>query len=98
MSVRRRPTAPEKERPTGSNMNDSACRRRLTFSFDSSGWLYMYHLGVAQYLQRHLLPYLSPDDVAFSGSSGGALVAASLCTEVNIEVRRNIMHPTLEVS
>ena len=24
---------------------------RLTFSFDSSGWLYVYHLGVAHFIQ-----------------------------------------------
>ena len=27
---------------------------RLTFSFDSSGWLYVYHLGVAHYLAAAL--------------------------------------------
>ncbi len=59
--------------------------RRLTFSFDSSGWLYLYHLGVAKYLQNHVLPRLPADNVAFSGSSGGALVAAALCLGVNID-------------
>ncbi len=42
-------------------------------------------VGVAQYLQQHVLPKLPPDRVAFSGSSGGALVAAALCGDVNIE-------------
>ena len=37
---------------------------RLTFSFDSSGWLYVYHLGVAHYLQRHVLPHLEAERVA----------------------------------
>ena len=38
----------------------------------------------AQYMQRHLLPHLPEDGVAFSGSSGGALVAAALCTGIDI--------------
>ena len=58
---------------------------KATFSFDSSGWMYVYHLGVAQYLQTHVLPSLDADRVAFSGSSGGALVAAALCGGVDIE-------------
>jgi len=58
---------------------------KTTFSFDSSGWMYVYHLGVAQYLQKHVLPTLPADRVAFSGSSGGALVAAALCGQIDIE-------------
>ena len=57
---------------------------RLAFSFDSSGWLHIYHLGVAHALQNHLLPVAGTHKFAFSGSSGGALVAASLCTELPI--------------
>ena len=59
---------------------------RLTFSFDSSGWLYVYHLGVAHYLQRHVLPHLEAERVAFSGSSGGALVAAALAGGIDIDL------------
>lgn len=58
--------------------------QRLTFSFDSSGWLYLYHLGVAHYIQTQLLPHLPDDRLAFSGSSGGALVACALCTKISI--------------
>ena len=58
---------------------------RLTFSFDSSGWLYVYHLGAAHFLQQHVLPHLDAEQTAFSGSSGGALVAAALCTGVDVE-------------
>lgn len=47
--------------------------------------MYVYHLGAAQYIQQHILPELSLDDVAFSGSSGGALVAASLAQGLNVE-------------
>mmetsp|Transcript_2418 Transcript_2418/g.6928 ORF Transcript_2418/g.6928 Transcript_2418/m.6928 type:complete len:269 (-) Transcript_2418:1160-1966(-) len=61
---------------------------RITFSFDSSGWLYTYHLGVAYCLQHQLLSRGKPAeeswDFAFSGSSGGALVAAALATNVDI--------------
>ena len=59
--------------------------RKTTFSFDSSGWMYVYHLGAAQYLQQHVLPRLPEDRCAFSGSSGGALVACSLCCGVDVE-------------
>merc|ERR1712032_1694979 len=67
---------------------------RLTFRFDSSGWFYVYHFGVAQWLKEHLLPEgLTPEDastdkypktLAFSGSSGGALVAGALAAGINI--------------
>eukprot|EP00965_Chrysotila_dentata_P151618 5011135-Pleurochrysis_carterae.AAC.2 len=57
---------------------------RITFSFDSSGWLYVYHLGVAHFLQQRLLPGLDPELTAFSGSSGGALVAAALCANIDV--------------
>uniref|UniRef100_A0A7S2X7T1 PNPLA domain-containing protein n=1 Tax=Lotharella oceanica TaxID=641309 RepID=A0A7S2X7T1_9EUKA len=60
-------------------------RRRLVFSFDSSGWFYVYHYGVAKYLQAHVLPHLQKEQTAFSGSSGGALVAASLCADLSID-------------
>eukprot|EP00811_Abedinium_folium_P021407 NODE_3051_length_2101_cov_7.493921.p1 GENE.NODE_3051_length_2101_cov_7.493921~~NODE_3051_length_2101_cov_7.493921.p1 ORF type:complete len:634 (+),score=153.62 NODE_3051_length_2101_cov_7.493921:57-1904(+) len=53
--------------------------RRVTFSFDSCGWLFVYHFGVGAFIQEHLL---TGDDelerVGFSGSSGGALVASVL--------------------
>lgn len=64
---------------------------RVTFSFDSSGWLYTYHLGVACCLQQQLLgrgPAAEAEeavgDFAFSGSSGGALVAAALATGIDL--------------
>lgn len=67
---------------------------RLTFRFDSSGWFYVYHFGVAQWLEEHLLPEgltsdeastdRYPKSVAFSGSSGGALVAGALATGIKI--------------
>ena len=63
----------------------SFTRRRLTFSFDSSGWLYVYHLGAAHYIQTQLMPHLPEDELSFSGSSGGALVACALCTGISIE-------------
>ena len=63
----------------------AAAKRRLTFSFDSSGWLYVYHLGAAHYIQTQLMPHLPEDELSFSGSSGGALVACALCTGISIE-------------
>ena len=63
----------------------AAAKRRLTFSFDSSGWLYVYHLGAAHYIQTQMRPHLPEDELSFSGSSGGALVACALCTGISIE-------------
>ena len=69
----------------GSHKAAAAAKRRLTFSFDSSGWLYVYHLGAAHYIQTQLMPHLPEDELSFSGSSGGALVACALCTGISIE-------------
>lgn len=64
---------------------------KVSFAFDSSGWLYCYHFGVAHWLREHLLPEdLTPENCAekypdkciFSGCSGGALAAAVLCLGV----------------
>ena len=45
----------------------------------------MYHLGAAHYIQTQLMPHLPEDELSFSGSSGGALVACALCTGISIE-------------
>eukprot|EP00300_Choanocystis_sp_HF-7_P042563 c9300_g1_i1.p1 GENE.c9300_g1_i1~~c9300_g1_i1.p1 ORF type:complete len:607 (+),score=87.90 c9300_g1_i1:22-1842(+) len=58
---------------------------RLVFSFDSSGWGYLYHFGVAKYLVRHVLPRFDRSQVAFSGASGGSLVAAALTLGIDID-------------
>lgn len=62
--------------------------RKVSFAFDSSGWLYCYHFGVASWLRAHCLPEgISPEeadtarfpqDLTVSGSSGGALAACCL--------------------
>jgi len=59
---------------------------RLMVSFDSSGWFYMYHFGVAQYMSDHVLRHGSHslEEVGFSGSSGGSLVAATICSGVDV--------------
>mmetsp|Transcript_2750 Transcript_2750/g.5075 ORF Transcript_2750/g.5075 Transcript_2750/m.5075 type:complete len:573 (-) Transcript_2750:498-2216(-) len=59
--------------------------RRVVFSFDSSGWFYVYHFGVARYLQHHILKQIPRDRTAFSGASGGALVGAALCAGFDID-------------
>jgi len=62
-------------------------RRRVTFSFDSCGWLMVYHFGVGFYLMEHLgLDDKEPrEGVAFSGSSGGSLVSCVLAAGTNIK-------------
>jgi hypothetical protein len=67
---------------------------RLTFRFDSSGWFYVYHFGVAAFLEDNIIPkglsedeYCSskfPKNIAFSGSSGGSLVAGSLACGIPV--------------
>lgn len=67
---------------------------RLTFCFDSCGWLYCYHFGVAQWISENMLPEgltgadadgdKYPKGLAFSGSSGGSLVAGALGSGINI--------------
>ena len=34
-------------------------------SFDSCGWLYLYQLGVARYLELHVLPQLGDDGCVY---------------------------------
>jgi len=62
---------------------------RVVFSFDSSGWLCFYHLGVAMYIKEVLLPKMRVGSVAFSGASGGACVAAALCSNVDMVQLKN---------
>eukprot|EP00927_Polykrikos_kofoidii_P006660 TRINITY_DN12697_c1_g1_i2.p1 TRINITY_DN12697_c1_g1~~TRINITY_DN12697_c1_g1_i2.p1 ORF type:complete len:517 (-),score=46.67 TRINITY_DN12697_c1_g1_i2:33-1511(-) len=74
--------------------NEAGEETRLTFRFDSSGWFYVYHFGVATWLREHIMPEgMSPEDavtgrfpkgVAFSGASGGSLIAAALGSGIDI--------------
>jgi len=69
-------------------------KKRVTFSFDSAGWLYVYQFGVAAWLQEHMTPGISPDNVensnsfpkglGFSGSSAGALTALLLASGTSV--------------
>jgi hypothetical protein len=47
--------------------------------------MYCYQLGVARFLERRVLQSLGAERSAFSGSSAGALVAAVLAANVDIE-------------
>merc|ERR1719383_121044 len=59
---------------------------RVTFSFDSCGWLMVHHFGVGAWLYDHMSLARDPTSetndhpsgVAFSGSSGGALICSVL--------------------
>eukprot|EP00438_Fugacium_kawagutii_P025193 Skav204972 [mRNA] locus=scaffold3085:72629:73544:- [translate_table: standard] len=62
---------------------------RVTFSFDSAGWLYVYQFGVAAFLQEHLTPSGAPSTgypsgLGFSGSSAGALTASLLASGTSV--------------
>lgn len=51
--------------------------------------MYLYHFGVAKFIQETLLKKIPADSLAFSGSSGGAIVSLALASEQNIEVLVN---------
>lgn len=53
----------------------------LFFSFDSSGWFYLYHFGVAYFLQTRVSAL--SDSFGCSGASGGSLVGACLICKVD---------------
>lgn len=64
--------------------------KRLTFSFDSSCWLFLYHFGVAKWIEDNI--EVKAQHFAFSGSSGGALVAASCAAGFNMtDVKESIL-------
>lgn len=61
----------------------SPITQRVVFSFDSCGWLFVYHFGVGAWLSEHLSLERDeskeiPQEVAFSGSSGGSLIGCVL--------------------
>eukprot|EP00392_Amoebophrya_sp_AT5.2_P000379 g379.t1 len=57
---------------------------RFCFSFDSCGWLYVYHWGVASFVHDHFDGSGNyPPELAFSGASGGALVAGCMALRLD---------------
>lgn len=62
---------------------------KLAFSFDSSGWCYFYHFGVAMWIQEHFAEEIQKGELAFSGSSGGAIVGCALATNIDIPTTLN---------
>jgi hypothetical protein len=68
---------------TGSEVDDPTIdAEKLMLSFDSSGWLYVYHFGVAHFMQQNL-DDTNAGSLGFSGASGGALVAATLASKAS---------------
>eukprot|EP00929_Paragymnodinium_shiwhaense_P015867 TRINITY_DN123971_c0_g1_i1.p1 TRINITY_DN123971_c0_g1~~TRINITY_DN123971_c0_g1_i1.p1 ORF type:complete len:726 (+),score=165.63 TRINITY_DN123971_c0_g1_i1:91-2268(+) len=67
---------------------------KVTFCFDSSGWFFIYHFGAAKWIEEHLMPENMnpqiaesdqyPKDIAFSGSSGGSLLAGTLAMGISV--------------
>lgn len=50
--------------------------RKIHIHFQGCAGKFWYELGIAQYIQEHIIPYDSPNyDIYYSGESGGALVA-----------------------
>lgn len=82
---------PKSESSEGEALSDA----KVVFSFDSSGWCYFYHYGVAMWLQEHFPEEIGRGDFAFSGSSGGGVVAAILATGTDIAAAvDNVMQNT----
>mmetsp|Transcript_85676 Transcript_85676/g.141932 ORF Transcript_85676/g.141932 Transcript_85676/m.141932 type:complete len:659 (-) Transcript_85676:227-2203(-) len=82
----RNPRASEDTNTTPDAQEDASSQpSRVVFSFDSCGWLMVYHFGVAAWLYEHL--NLNDDEgqkrVGFSGSSGGSLIACVLAAGVS---------------
>lgn len=81
-------------RKTIKSKDEGFGHERMTFCFDSCGWLYCYHFGVAMWISEHMFPEgltgadattsKYPKGLAFSGSSGGSLVAGALGSGINI--------------
>lgn len=68
---------------------------KVAFSFDSSGWCYLYHFGVAMWIQEHFPAEIASGELAFSGSSGGAIVGLCLAAGLDIPlVLGSILHVT----
>ena len=66
-----------------------------TFSFDSSGWCFVYHWGAAMWLQDHYRAQIERGEFAFSGSSGGGLVAC--CLSLGMDLNAVVDDVTVEV-
>jgi len=81
-------------RKTLKSQDEGFGKKKITLCFDSCGWLYSYHFGVAKWVQDHMFPEgltvadadsdRFPTGLAFSGSSGGSLVAGALGSCINI--------------
>lgn len=78
-----------------SSDGDDGHNAKMAFSFDSSGWCYFYHFGVAMWVQEHFAEEINKGEMVFSGSSGGAIVGCALATNINIpEVLNSVIHRT----
>eukprot|EP00929_Paragymnodinium_shiwhaense_P000262 TRINITY_DN100501_c0_g1_i1.p1 TRINITY_DN100501_c0_g1~~TRINITY_DN100501_c0_g1_i1.p1 ORF type:complete len:696 (-),score=105.25 TRINITY_DN100501_c0_g1_i1:155-2242(-) len=67
----------------------------LAVSFDSSGWCYLYHFGVALWIQEHFAAEIDRGEIQFSGSSGGAIVGYCLAAKLDIA---GAVHSVLHVT
>lgn len=74
----------QKKQEEGETADDDAHPAKVAFSFDSSGWCYLYHFGVALFLQEHFKAEIESGELAFSGSSGGAIVGCALAAGIDI--------------
>lgn len=74
---------------------EDAHAAKLVFSFDSCGWCFLYHFGVAIWIQEHFPDQLAQGELAFSGSSGGAIVATGLAAGTDmVEVVESLLTNT----
>ena len=53
-------------------------------SFSGGGWMYVYHWGVAEWLQQHVVTHDDPR-LCFAGASAGACTAAALAMGMDMK-------------
>jgi hypothetical protein len=56
--------------------------KKLHISFDSSGWLYLFHFGVASFVRNNVKDDI---DIVYSGTSSGSLCATAMSLEMDMD-------------
>ena len=74
-------------------------KERSTLSFGGCGFMGIYHVGVAECVQRYARDLIAPDKI-ICGTSAGAMIAVSLKIGLPLSERLSIISiqvPTLQI-
>lgn len=74
----------------GLKVYPSKTSSKVSFSFSGRSWLVFYELGVAQTLRDHVKQHIL-DECVFLGASSGALVAAAMALDLDLQYTKNVM-------